>query len=306
MVSLPEYVVEPPDILLIDAVRVIPLPPYRIQPLDTLIIQVIGALATEPISNLYPVDPDGTVNLGITYGSVRVVGLTLPEAKKAITDHLSAILKDYQVQVALGQSQALQQIRGEHLVRPDGTVGLGTYGSVRVTGMTLAEARKAIEAQLSNYLQNPEISLDVFAYNSKVYFVIFDGGGLGQQIYTLPVTGNDTVLRAIGQVSGLTLVSSKYHIWVARPAPACSPCDQVLPVDWVGITTRGRTETDYQLLPGDRIYVKADCMVEFDTRLSRLIAPFERMFGFTLLGSGTVRDVSSAHSTLGGGTGRGF
>src|SRR6516225_1003029 len=27
-VSMPEYVIEPPDILLIDAVRVIPLPPY--------------------------------------------------------------------------------------------------------------------------------------------------------------------------------------------------------------------------------------------------------------------------------------
>src|SRR5262249_20302890 len=37
-VTLPEYVVEPPDILLIDAVRVVPKPPYRIEPLDVLYI----------------------------------------------------------------------------------------------------------------------------------------------------------------------------------------------------------------------------------------------------------------------------
>jgi hypothetical protein len=61
-----------------------------------------------------------------------------------------------------------------------------------------------------------------------------------------------------------------------------------MPVDWVAITTRGRTETNYQLLPGDRLYVKADCWAEFDTRLARVLAPFERVFGFTLLGSGTV------------------
>src|SRR5437588_12353152 len=59
MVSLPAYVIEPPDILLVDAVRTIPLPPYRIQPLDVLAIQVTGALATEPIMGLYTVDPDG-------------------------------------------------------------------------------------------------------------------------------------------------------------------------------------------------------------------------------------------------------
>ena len=38
------------------------------------------------------------------------------------------------VDVAVAESRALQQIRGEHLVRTDGTVGLGVYGSVQVDG----------------------------------------------------------------------------------------------------------------------------------------------------------------------------
>ncbi|MFM8984663.1 MAG: hypothetical protein ACKONH_01140, partial [Planctomycetia bacterium] len=35
-VTLPAYVIEPPDILLVDALRVVPKPPFRIQSFDTL------------------------------------------------------------------------------------------------------------------------------------------------------------------------------------------------------------------------------------------------------------------------------
>src|SRR6476659_8027799 len=71
-VSLPPYVVEPPDILLIDAIRLVPKPPYRIEPLDALGIQVTGTLPEQPIQGIYSVDADGTVNLGFTYGTVSV------------------------------------------------------------------------------------------------------------------------------------------------------------------------------------------------------------------------------------------
>src|SRR5262245_31259586 len=39
MMSLPPYVIEPPDILLIDVLRTLPKPPYRIEPGDALMIQ---------------------------------------------------------------------------------------------------------------------------------------------------------------------------------------------------------------------------------------------------------------------------
>ncbi len=162
----PPYTIEPPDILLIDALRVIPQPPYRIEPLDLIVIQA-NALPNAPISGQYAVDTDGTVNLGFTYGTVRVEGMTLPEAKKAIEEWLKKDIVKPEVEVYLGQSRALQQIRGEHLVRQDGTVGLGAYGNVSVVGKTLEEAKAAIEAQLSRYLVKPEVTVDVYAYNSR-------------------------------------------------------------------------------------------------------------------------------------------
>ena len=183
--------------------------------MDVLLIQVSGVLQEEPIAGFYPIAPDGTVTLGLTYGSVRVVGLTLDEIKEAIEKQLkSKTFKEPQAVVTLGQSRALQQIAGEHLVRPDGTVGLGSYGTVAVAGMTLAEVKAAIESHLSQSLQKPEVAVDVLAYNSKVIYVIFDGGGSGEQVLRLPVTGNDTVLDALAQVGGLQAISSKHRIWV--------------------------------------------------------------------------------------------
>lgn len=302
-VSLPPYVIEPPDILLIDAVRIVPLTPYCIEPLDVLAIQVLGTLPDEPIAGLYRVEPDGTVLLGASYGSVRVAGQTLEEARQTVENYLRKILKDPRVTISLAESRAWQQIRGEHLVRPDGTIGLGTYGSVYVAGMTLAEAKLVIERHLAKFLQDPEVSVDVLAYNSKVYYVIFDGGGYGQQIIPLPITGNETVLDALAKVSGLPFQASNKHIWIARPAPPEAGGEQILPVNWQAITMRGSTATNYQILPGDRIYVQADHWITLDNTLAKILTPFERIFGFTLLGNAAIRAVGNGNNNNSAGTG---
>src|ERR1035438_9102829 len=61
-VVLPPYVIEAPDVLLIDAIRVVPKPPYRISPLDVLGIQVDKPLPNQPITGVYQVESDGAIN----------------------------------------------------------------------------------------------------------------------------------------------------------------------------------------------------------------------------------------------------
>jgi polysaccharide export outer membrane protein len=289
--SLPRYVIAPPDILLIDAIQLVPKPPYRIAPFDVLIVQSSQTFPKEPIEGPYIVEPDGTINLAYSYGSVQVARLTLPEARKAIAVHLKARFKiEPEVTVALAQSRAMQQVRGEHLVRPDGTVGLGVYGSVHVAGLTLDETRAIIEAYLSEFFVDPEVSIDVLAYNSRAYYVITDGAGQGEQVLRFPVTGSETVLDAVSKVNGLSPVSSRHRVWLVRPASPHEG-DQVFAVDWKGITRRGRPETNYQLFPGDRVYIGGAPLVTFDTYLARVISPMERIFGVTLLGNATVQSL---------------
>src|SRR5205085_793464 len=184
-----------------------------------------------------------------------------------------------------------QPISGQHLVRPDGTIELGIYGTVFVAGMTLEQAKAAIVAQLVKRNQKvtvDQMNVDVLAYNSKFCYVITDGGGWGAQIYRLPITGNDTVLDALAQVGGLPPVASKKRMWLARPS--CNDPDhpKVLPIDWCGLAQQGSAATNYQLYPGDRIFVQSDCRIRLDAQLSKTLAPINHALGTTLLGASTA------------------
>jgi polysaccharide biosynthesis/export protein len=301
--SHPPYRVAPPDILLIDALRVVPKGPYRLEPLEMLQISVSDTLPNQAISGPFLISPEGTVSLGYNYGNVRVGGLSLEQAQQAIYNHLSNILKNPTVNLAVTQFRGLQQVAGQHLVRPDGTVGLGTYGSVYVAGLTLGQVKAVLERYLSEYLVNPQIAVDVLAYNSQKIYMIVDGGGFGQQVIPLPVTGNETVLDAVSSISGLAPVSSKRRIWIARPSPCNMNANTILPVDWQAIVMNGQTCTNYQLFPGDRVYIGANPIIQFDNRLAQILSPIERIFGGVLLGNFTVR---SFQNTNGSGTNTGL
>lgn len=71
-VSMPDYVVEPPDLIL---------------------VEVLDALEGRPISGERLVRPDGKITLGF-YGEVYVAGLTIPEVKEKIVLHLRKYLTD--------------------------------------------------------------------------------------------------------------------------------------------------------------------------------------------------------------------
>src|SRR5260370_15897961 len=72
-VSLPPYVIEPPDILLIESTQKIP---------------------DQPVRGQHLVRPDGTVSLGI-YGAAYVAGMTIDQAKESIGRTLATRIKDF-------------------------------------------------------------------------------------------------------------------------------------------------------------------------------------------------------------------
>jgi len=302
LTTLPTYVIEPPDLLLITVMSAIPKPPYKIKPLDVLFVQATNLLPDRPLGGPVTVEPDGKVTLGLDYGTVRVAGMTIPEAQNAIVEHLSLKFKKPQVLVSLYQTRGVQQISGEHLVRMDGTISLGTYGSAYITGMTLDQARKAIEQHLSEFLLDPEISIDVYSYNSKWYYVVMDRAGNGQSIIRLPITGRDTVLDALSQVQGTSFLSSDHRIWVARPNGDDPYCAQVLPVAWRDLTKCGSPATNFQLMPGDRLFVRANPLYTINNRMTQVFAPLQSVMGMALFGSSAVSTIAGTVQQLQTGT----
>ena len=292
MMSLPAYHVEPPDILELEMLKLVPLSPYRIEIYDTVQIRVLGTILDQPIDGFYLVEGEGIVTLGPAYGTVRVVGMTMPEAAEAITHKLQGVLGNPDVSVQLAHTAGTQPLTGQYLVGPDGTINLRQYGTLHVAGKTVTEIRLALQKQLAQYFDSPEVSVDVIAYNSKVFYVITEGAGLGDNVRRIPITGNETVLDAISTINGLSQVSST-QVWIARPAPGGFGCEQILPVNYVAITRGGSSATNYQVLPGDRVYIAEDGVVAANTWLSKLTSPVERLLGITSLGSSTVRGLQT-------------
>ena len=69
------------------------MPDYVLEPPDLLIVEVLEALPGRPISGERLVRPDGKISLGF-YGDVYVAGLTMPEVKEKIVLHLRKYLTD--------------------------------------------------------------------------------------------------------------------------------------------------------------------------------------------------------------------
>jgi polysaccharide biosynthesis/export protein len=286
--TIPEYIIEPPDVLTIDAIRLLPRQPYQLQPLDTLAVQINDNTGAPIFETTAAIDPSGRLPLGPLFGSVAVSGLTVEEVRRVVHDQVAQTFANPLIAVDIVQLALLQQIAGEHLVGPDGTVNLGIYGQVRVAGLSIPAATEAIQRHLAPTLDQPRVAVDVFGFNSKFYYVISEGAGLGDQVNRFPYMGNETVLDAISNVQGMTAVSSK-HMWIARPGRNDQGGEQVLPVDWKAVSMRGDVATNYQLMPGDRVFIAEDPLVAYDNHLAKRLAPLERIAGVMLLVTQTIQ-----------------
>ena len=289
-VLAPTYRIAAPDIVSIDVQQNVSQERHALQPGDLISLNVTGTFPDERIEGEFQVELGGAIALGYSYGDVLVVGKSVDEAVRQIETHLKSQLREPCVSMSLRGVAGVQRIAGEHLVGPDGTVTLGQYGSVRLAGMTLDEARFAIAEKMAAEFVDPNVSISVYAYNSKAIYVITQGGGLGDELVRLPYTGNETVIDALSQINGLSYVSSSC-MWVARPNRE-QGSSVMLPVDWDGITQRADVSTNYQLLPGDRIFIAHNKIVALDSAIAKLTSPLERVLGFTLLGTGTVSRLS--------------
>ncbi len=283
-----KHVIQPPDVIQIEILMLIPKPPYRVEIFDVLQIRT-NALSDQPINDYYMVEAEGIINLGPTYGSVHVSGMTIDEIRTTLKNSLHQWRKDPSVSVQLARVSGAQPVTGQYLVGPDGTINLHQYGVVKIAGKTVTEARVAIQEHLKQFLDSPELSVSVVDYNSKVYYIITQGAGLGDNVRRLPITGNETVLDAISQVNGLSQLSKK-KIWIARPVPHNVGCQQILPINWEAITneTKTKTATNYQLLPGDRLFVAEDELATFSEVMAKDTAPVERIPGIASTSGSTI------------------
>jgi polysaccharide biosynthesis/export protein len=98
------------------------MPPYVVEPPDIIVVEVLEALPGRPITGEHLVRPDGTISLGF-YGDVYVAGLTTTEIKEKVILHLRTLINDEVLGIAKpdkeGNIKPIENIRDSDRVFVD-------------------------------------------------------------------------------------------------------------------------------------------------------------------------------------------
>jgi polysaccharide biosynthesis/export protein len=150
------------------------------------------------------------------------------------------------------------RLPGDQPILPDGTINLGKYGRQQVAGKTLPEIESLINGLVTAQTKDAGfISVRLVSRVSKVYYVLGEVNSAG----AFQLAGRETVLDALMAAGGLTAQASRVNIILTRPSKPNCP-RTVLPVCYRQIVQLGDTTTNYQIAPGDRIYVASKTLTE--------------------------------------------
>lgn len=139
----------------------------------------------------------------------------------------------------------------DQTVMPDGTIDLGRFGRLIVAGKTIEQIEADVTATIRSSEPNSDaINVRLVNPQSAVYYVLGEVNSPG----SFPIIGHETVLDGILAAGGLSDRASPCNIILSRPTPP-NGCRIVIPICYRQITQLGDTTTNFQLMPGDRIYV---------------------------------------------------
>lgn len=113
------------------------------------------------------------------------------------------------VEVNVWRNQDLSRVS---VVRPDGMISLPLIGDVQASGQTPARVADKIAKRLTEFKENPSVSVSVKEVNSYFVFVM----GEVQKPGRYPLKSYATVLQGVTLAGGFTPFASKNKIHVFR------------------------------------------------------------------------------------------
>ncbi|HTU27704.1 MAG TPA: polysaccharide biosynthesis/export family protein [Pirellulales bacterium] len=174
------------------------------------------------------------------------------------------VLAEYRLQpgdVLLLETESLDspvRFPGDQTVLPDGTIDLGRYGRREVAGKTVEEIEQEVQELVrAGGDAQTKVNARLTTMRGAVYYVLGEVNSPG----AFPLSGRETVLDGILAAGGISSKASDCNIILSRPSDPHG-CRVVLPICYRHIVQMGDTSTNYQLMPGDRIYVATRTLCE--------------------------------------------
>ena len=138
------------------------------------------------------------------------------------------------------------QLSGPVDVRPDGIISMSLIGELKADALTAAQLKEAIQARLNNFLNNPEVDVQIAKVNSKRYFVY---GGVFRP-GEFPLIEATTIMDALSVVGGFKDFAKPTKITIQRG-------NQTFHFNYKDFSKNRNTDknVNIELQNGDRIYV---------------------------------------------------
>jgi polysaccharide export outer membrane protein len=172
-------------------------------------------------------------------------------------------------------------VEREVTVRPDGRISFELIGDVQVEGKTIEEVRGEITSLLQQFIVSPTVTVELQSSNSRRYYVFGEVNRPG----AYPLVGRVTAVDALAQANGETRLASLNS---ARLVRGGSEHPQVFPLRFADITRNADASTNFELRPGDVVYVPPSTSARIGYAISLFFFPLQQIIG---LGTGAATQV---------------
>jgi polysaccharide biosynthesis/export protein len=129
-------------------------------------------------------------------------------------------------------------------VGPDGMISMPLIGQIKADGLTKEQLKETVADHLKEFLNSPEVDVQVLKVNSKRFFVY---GGVGRP-GEYPLVEETTIMDALSSVGGFKEFANTKKIYVLRGT-------QKFNFNYKEVSKGKNLEQNIRILSGDRIFV---------------------------------------------------
>lgn len=149
-----------------------------------------------------------------------------------------------------------------YIVRPDGKVEFPLVGTIDCNGKTVTEFTQELKARLSEYIINPDVTVNVFKLGTTRVFVLGEVKNPG----SYELSKGHRVLDALGAAGSFTEKAAKKNIFLIRDGKE----ETMQKIKLNDFLYKGDTRQNIVLQEGDCLYLTGNHKLNF----LKDIAPF--------------------------------
>lgn len=171
------------------------------------------------------------------------------------------------------------EVSGQYFINNEGKIQYEFVGDVVISGLTKDGAAEAVSKRLSEYIINPEVTVKISGYNSKVVYVVGEVNSPGK----IFMRGDTITVREALLQAGLPMLTgvTKKSRLITPSETGHAPKKEV---NVYALLYEGDLRENFTMQPGDVLYIPPT----FLTKAMRAIQPVASPVGTA---AGTARTV---------------